>query len=413
MGAAALSERLAAVDRFAAARHLGRRSAELDAAPEFPRAEFRALADAGLLGLRIPSVLGGQGLGLLDAGRVLHRLAFHGGTTFAKLALQPEFCSVLAEHGSDGLRKASFSPLIRGERLIGNHITEPGAGSDATALEARAERVAGGYLLSGTKSEAAFACDADDAIVYAKVSGNPAVAGITAFLVPQDQPGIRREIVADLGERWMRRGTVTYDRVRVPADRRIGEEGRAFDYLKDELVRERALLAMIYLGVGRASWEETVRYAGERHAFGRPLSDQQAVAFPLAEDSARLRAAELFVEEVLRSLERDLPGSSGAAALAKWIAVETSLAAIDHAIQFHGGRGYSKALPHEQRWRDVRSGAIAHGPSEIMLRAAARELWPRGPSPTAVRPTATPGAAVDQRDRGSDRPRRRKAARRG
>src|SRR5208283_2494481 len=99
--------------------------------------------------------------------------------------------------------------------------------------------------------------------------------------------------------RWMRRGTVVYDNVRIPADHRIGEEGRAFDYLREELVRERALLAAIYLGVGRASWEEVVRHVGTRSVFGRPLSDQQAVAFPIAEDGARLRAAELYVEHVL------------------------------------------------------------------------------------------------------------------
>ncbi|MCI4354988.1 MAG: acyl-CoA dehydrogenase family protein [Thermoplasmata archaeon] len=388
-GKGRLAARLAAVDRLARDGTLARRSAQLDAAPEFPRAEFRALAEAGLLGLRLPLHQGGQGLSMADAGRVLHRLAYEGGTTFAKLSVPPEFCSVLVEHGSPALRAEAWAPLLRGERLIANHITEPDAGSDAGALAARADRVAGGYVLSGVKSEAAFACDADAAIVYAKVGTAPPNGGITAFLVPQDHARIRREVVPDLGERWMRRGTVTYDRVPVPEDHRIGDEGRAFDYLKDELVRERALLAMIYLGVGRASWEEVVRHVGERRAFGRPLSDQQGVAFPLAADAAHLRSAELFAEETLRALDAGEPGTSGAAALSKWLAVETALTAIDHAIQFHGGKGYSRALPHEQRWRDVRSGAIAHGPSEIMLRIAGRDLWPRAASPEPGRPPRT------------------------
>jgi cyclohexanecarboxyl-CoA dehydrogenase len=359
------------------------------------------MGKAGLLGLRIPVELGGGGLDLVEAGRILHRLAYLGGTTFAKLSLQPEFCSVLAEWGSKDLVDRYFRPLARGERLIGNHITEPGAGSDVGGLAARADRVGDDYRLSGTKSEAAFAADADAAIVYARV-GEATNGGITAFLVPQDLPGISKEVVPDLGERWMRRGTVRYDRVRIPVGLRIGDEGRAFEYLKDELVRERALLAMIYLGVARASWEEVVRHVGRRSAFGRPLSDQQGVAFPIVEDGARLRAAELFSEEVLRRLETDPASAGGDAAVSKWLAVATSLQAIDHALQFHGGKGYSKALPHEQRWRDVRSGAIAHGPSEIMLRIASRALWPRTgsvPSEAPSRGRPEPGTLPPARGR--------------
>lgn len=367
------------VGEVAARLGLGARSADLDARPEFPRAEFRALGSAGLLGLRVPVALGGRGLPLVRVGVGLYHLAYHGGTTFAKLALQPEFSSVLGEHGAPALVDRYYRPLLRGECLVGNHVTEPGAGSDAAALAMSAERQGDAVVLTGTKSEAAFAADADAAIVYAREVGAPE-AGISAFLVPQHEPGISASVVPDLGERWMRRGTVRYDRVRVPADHRIGAPGRGFSYLKGELTRERALLAAIYLGVARASWEETVRYVGERRAFRRPLSDQQAVAFPLVEDAARLEAAGLFVRRVLERL--DAGGSAdGDAAIAKWLATDAALVAIDHAVQFHGGRGYSKALPHEQRWRDVRSGAIAHGPSEIMHLVAARELWPRGSPP--------------------------------
>ncbi len=182
-----------------------------------------------------------------------------------------------------------------------------------------------------------------------------------------------------MGERWQRRGTITYANVRIPLRDRIGSEGAGFDYVRGELTRERALLAAIYLGVARASWDETVRYVGERVAFGKPLSSQEAVAFPLVEDGASLTAAWLYVERTLQLLEGGARGDADAA-LAKWMAGEVALRTIDHAIQFHGGRGYSQSLPHEQRWRDVRSGRIAHGPAEIMHLVAARQLWPRKPS---------------------------------
>jgi alkylation response protein AidB-like acyl-CoA dehydrogenase len=338
------------------------------------------LGDRRLLGLRTAARFGGRGLPLPEVAATLHAIAYGSGTTFAKLSLQPEFCGVLAEHGSDALRRDFFRPLVEGRLLVGNHVTEPGAGSDAAALALTATREGAGFVLNGTKSEAAFAVDAEVAIVYAKVGDR----AVSAFVVPQSLDGVERSLAPpDLGERWMRRGSVRYSAVRIPASYQLGPEGRAFELLKDELTRERLLLSAIYLGVGRSSFDEVVAHVGVREAFGRPLRSQQAVGFPLAEDWAQLDATWLYVERALRRLDAGLDVTAEAA-LAKRMATEVALSAIDHAIQFHGGRGYSSALPHERRWRDVRSGAIAHGPSEVMLRVAASRLWPseaRPPKP--------------------------------
>jgi cyclohexanecarboxyl-CoA dehydrogenase len=382
-----LTRSAAPVERFpiveeivAAAEALGlaKRARELDETPAFPREEFQELGQRHLLGLRTPVGLGGRGLPLPQVGVALFELAYRSGTTFAKLLLQPEFSGILGERGNPTLVDRYFRPLVRGEMLIGNQVTEPGAGADAGAIALRAERTGNGYRLTGTKSQAAFAEDADAAIVYAR-TGSPGRggAGVSAFLVPQDVPGITRSRAAtDLGERWMRRGSIRYEGVEVPESSRIGAEGEAFESLRSELTRERLLLAAIYLGVGRASFDEVVRHAGERSTFGRPLSAHEAVGFPLVEDWGRLDAAWLYVARALDRMERG-EAVEAEAALSKWMATETALTAIDHAIQFFGGRGYSGELPHEQRWRDVRSGSIAHGPSEIMHLVAARTLWPR------------------------------------
>ncbi|HTP53913.1 MAG TPA: acyl-CoA dehydrogenase family protein [Thermoplasmata archaeon] len=359
---------------------LAAHSRELDQAPAFPRREFRAMGEARLLGLTAPPQRGGRGLSLPRAATALFHLGYLGGTVFAKLSLQPEFCSVLSEHGSSELVERWLRPLLRGERLVGNQITEPAAGSDVGAIDLVAERRGEEYLLSGTKSEAAFAEDAEAAIVYARAPGSSGPRGISAFLVPQDLPGVRRTVApSDLGEHWQRRGSIEYTAVRVPANHRLGAEGEGLSYVRPELARERGLLAAIYLGIARASWDETVRYVSEREAFGRPLSDQQAVAFPLLDDGVHLEAAWQYT---VRSLERlgTSPESEARTALAKVLAADVALTTIDHAIQFHGGRGYSGALPHEQRWRDVRSGPIAHGPSDVLRRGAARTLWPRRPA---------------------------------
>jgi alkylation response protein AidB-like acyl-CoA dehydrogenase len=380
---------------------LARRYRELDRHPEFPRAEFRALGKARLLGLTAPRRLGGRGLTSARAAVALFHLAYRAGTAFAKLAMQPEFCSVLAERGGPAMADRWFRPILAGRALVGNHITEPTAGSDALAMALQVTRRGKDYVLHGTKSEAAFAVDAEAAIVYGRAPGTLGAEGVTGFLVPQELSGITRSLApADLGERWQRRGTVVYDHVAVPMTYRIGEEGEGFRYLRRELVRDRGLLAAIYLGVARASWDETVRDVGERVTFGRRLSERQAVTFPLVDDGVQLEATWLFTQ---RALARVDEGADGAAetAMAKVRATEVALATLDHGIQFHGGSGYSSVFPHEQRWRDVRSGPIAHGPSEVLRGVAASRIWSKGsrtasagagasgPPPPSARPLRT------------------------
>ena len=357
------------------------RYADLDRQPRFPRAEFQALGARGLLGLTVPVAHGGRGLPLVRAAAVLFHLAYQGGTVFAKLSLQPEFCGTLLRAGSEAMVHAWFEPVVRGEALVGNQITEPGAGSDARAIALGATRDGSDYVLSGTKSEAAFAADAEAAIVYGRVAGGAGRPKITAFLVPQTAPGVTRGVdPADMGERWQRRGWVTYDRVHVPEAGRIGAEGDGFAPLLQELTQERGLLAAVYLGTARASLDEAIAYAGERSAFGRRISDNQAVAFPLVDALAGLESAWLLTREALAQLDA---GAEAAAqtAMAKVVATDAALRAIDRALQFSGGVGYSSRLLHEQRYRDVRSGQIAHGTSEVLRQTAARTLWPTRPPP--------------------------------
>src|SRR5271170_3701319 len=148
------------LDRFIEVHRLASRGAELDRSPKFPRAEFEAMGQGGWLGLTTPSEDGGRGLSLPRAGALLYRLAYRSGTTFAKLALQPEFSSVLRERGTPDLQATWFRPLCRGQRLLGNQITEPTAGSDAQALRLEARAAGEEYFLTGTKSEVAFAEEA-------------------------------------------------------------------------------------------------------------------------------------------------------------------------------------------------------------------------------------------------------------
>ncbi len=377
------------VRRFAQERDLARRARELDEHPAFPWEEYRALGGRGWLGPRQAETEGGRGWPLRREAALLEELAYQGGSALAKLSLQPDFCSVLA-HASPSLRERWFRPLFTGGVLVGNQVTEPEVGSDAAHLRLLAEPAPGpegGFLLTGTKSQVAFAADAQAAVVYARTGEGEGGRGISAFLVPQDLRGIRVELYEDLGERWMRRGEVHYDRVQVPKENLIGEPGQGFRYLRRELTQERALLAVVYLALSRASLDEVAERVMHRQAFGRPLGSFEAVSFPLVEDLARWEAAYLFVDETLALLERGEGPVDGRAALAKWLSNETSLTILDHAMQLCGGEGYSHRLPHEQRWRDVRSGRVAHGSQEILHLVAARDYLGRGSSPYGPWPT--------------------------
>ncbi len=353
-------------------------AATLDRSPEFPWEIFRAMGRAGYLGLTVPVDRGGRGLTAGRAAVLLFRLAYQAGTTFAKLSLQPEFASVLGEHGSPELVAAHFEPMLRGEALVANQVTEPGAGSDAGGIGLAASLRDGEYQLDGVKTEAAFALDAPAAIVYGRTSTEGGTRGISAFLVEQDREGIERSLSpSDLGERWMRRGRVEYRGVRIPLDHRLGPEGSGFKLVRTELTRERGLLAAIYLGVARAAWDRSLVHTAERTAFGEPLAHQSAVRDRLVDAWADLESAWLLTLWALERFDRG-ERADPYTALAKATATRVALEVIDTALQFHGGRGYSSELPFERWWRDVRSGGIAHGPTEIMRRIAASGLWREG-----------------------------------
>ncbi|MCI4346838.1 MAG: acyl-CoA dehydrogenase family protein [Thermoplasmata archaeon] len=362
------------VEEFCARHRLSELNREVDARPRFPRELFQALGTARLLGLTVASSRGGRELPPTRAVRVLFRLAFHGGTMAAKLSLQPEFCSILSTLGASDEQRATYTRVVRGENLVGNQITEPEAGSDLGSLATLANPVEGGYTIGGTKSQAAFATEAESAIVLARTPGSGRHA-LTAFLVPQKLAGIARSTVQDHGERWMGRGTVVYSSVKLPVESRIGPEGGALPALRDELRRERAFLAAIYLGVAWSSWHEAVEYVGSRETFGNRLADRQAVSFPLVEDRVRLESAWRQTEVVAAALD-DGRATDADTAMLKWFAGEVTITAVEHAMQFHGGAGYSNELPHERRLRDLRSARLAHGTAEIAHVIAARALWP-------------------------------------
>lgn len=215
--------------------------------------------------------------------------------------------------------------------------------------------------------------DADICLVFARTGTEAGARGISVFLVPLDLPGISRSPIADMGFLPMGRAAVWFDGVRVPANNLIGEEGKGFYLIMKIFSTIRVGVPLICLGAARASLEEAVDYARQRHAFGQPIGRFQGVSFKLAEDAAHIEAAQMLSYRALWLADQGLSNAKEAA-MCKWLGPQVSAQVIHDCLLIHGHVGYSEELPLEQRLRDVIGYEFGAGTAEIMKILVAREL---------------------------------------
>ena len=327
----------------------------------------------GLIGVEFPEAVGGLGLDHVTSGVVLEAVA-EGDFNAAYVQLLASLCgTILLRHGSRDLQAEILPQLCRGESLIALALTEPQGGSDAAALRLKATADGNTYVLDGEKTSISLADQADYAVVFARTRTEAERArGISAFLVDLDSPGISRTRFDDLGQNAIGRGSIFFDRVRVPASRRLGAEGAGFVQVMQGFDFSRALIGLQCLAAARVSLAETWRYTAERRAFGKPLSDNQGLTFPLAECETQLAAARLLCYRTLAAKDAGLPHTKEAA-MCKWWAPKLAHDTIHHCLLAHGHAGYSKELPFEQRLRDVLGLQIGDGTAQIMKLIIARE----------------------------------------
>ena len=214
---------------------------------------------------------------------------------------------------------------------------------------------------------------ADAAIIFAR-TGAPedGARGISAFLVPLDEPGVSATRYDDVGSLAVGRGSVFFDGVKVPASHLLDEEGMGFVNVMQGFDYSRALIGLQCLAAARASLDETWTYSTERRAFGAPLVRYQGVSFPLAEAETLLRAGQLLCYQTLSLRDRGQPHTAEAA-MCKWFAPKTAVDVIHRCLLTHGHYGYTTDLPHQQRLRDVMGLEIGDGTEQIMKLIIARE----------------------------------------
>lgn len=360
-----------------AERELAPHAARWDAEAVFPREAIRRAGELGFCGLYTPQHWGGLGLSRLDAAIVFEELAAGCTSTAAYLTIHNMATWMIAAWGRPAVCDRWVPALARGERLASYCLTEPQAGSDAAALRTRAVRHGDRYVLNGSKAFISGAGETDVLVVMAR-TGGPGAAGISAFAVPADAPGVsfgRKE--EKMGWNSQPTRAVAFDDVEVPEDHLLGREGEGFAIAMKGLDGGRINIATCSVGTAQAALSRAQAHLHERTQFGRELAQFQALQFKLADMLTELVAARQMVRLAAWKLDHASPDATAYCAMAKRYASDVGFAVANEALQLHGGYGYIREYPLERHVRDARVHQILEGTNEIMrvivARAALRE----------------------------------------
>ena len=337
---------------------------------------FEKLAELGLWGLTIPEEYEGAGMGSVALSLVLEEINRACASTGVTLSVHNSLIGTpILKFGTDEQKKTWLPKLASGEVIGAYCLTEPNAGSDAASLGTSARLDGDAYVLNGTKIWVTNGGLAKLFIVYARTDPDSSRAsGISAFLVPGDTPGLK------VGKHEMKTGIrasstteIELEDVRVPRSALLGTENEGFKIAMDTLDGGRIGIAAQAVGIGRACLEASIKYAGEREQFGRPIGNFQAIQWKLADMSTQLEASRLLV---LRAAWLRDKGErcSQQAAQAKLFASKTANFCADECLQIHGGAGYTDDFHVERLFRDARITEIYEGATDIQRIVIARSL---------------------------------------
>jgi alkylation response protein AidB-like acyl-CoA dehydrogenase len=279
-------------------------------------------------------------------------------------------CVGIVRFGSRAQKDHYLPKMATGEWLGSFALTEAGAGSDAGALQTRAERRGDHYVLNGRKMFITNAPLAHQYFLFARTD-----KGITAFIVDRESPGLSIGAIFDTtGHQGSRISEIVLEDCAIPASALVGEEGKGFDYAKRTLAEGRTTLAARCVGAGQKALELALRYAEERQTFGKPLADHQSIAFKLAQMSARTEAARLLVYRSAWLLDQG-HAAIRESSTAKLVAAENAWQTVDDAMQIFGGNGYIRGeYMIDRLWRDVRVARVYDGSSEVQQIVIAQRL---------------------------------------
>ncbi|MFM8467401.1 MAG: acyl-CoA dehydrogenase family protein [Oxalobacteraceae bacterium] len=354
---------------------LAPQAARWDREHEFPKDALKQLAGLGAFGVVVPQALGGAGLDYLSLALVLEEIAAGDGGTSTIISVNNcPVCSIAMAFANEKQKQQWLVPLARGEMLGAFCLTEPQAGSDASALRTTARRDGDSYVINGVKQFITSGKHADVAIVMAVTDKDAGKRGISAFWVPTTTPGyLVARIEEKLGQHSSDTAQIVFEDCRVPAENLIGDEGMGYKIALSGLEGGRIGIAAQSVGMARAAFEAALAYSKDRQSFDKPLFAHQAVQFRLAEMATQIEAARQLVWHAAAMKDAGLPCLKEAA-MAKLLASEMAEKVCTDAIQIHGGYGYLADFPVERIYRDVRVCQIYEGTSDIQKILIGRAL---------------------------------------
>lgn len=349
-------------------------AAKYDASGEFPREVIAKAWELGLASTQVPAEYGGVGLSSLDGCIVTEEIAWGCSGICTSIMANDLGLMPIAIAGTEAQKREWLAPLTERFSLIAFCLSESGAGSDVAGLQLKARKEGEDYVLEGNKCWITNGGEADFFTVFATLDPSQRHAGICAFVVRSDLPGITSGKKEDkMGQRASDTRVVNFDGVRVPAAQRLGAEGEGFKVAMQTLDRARPPIAALATGIARRALEESVTYAQERQAFGSPIGNFQAVQFMLADMAKEIEAARLLTHQSAWMVDRGLRAAKHSS-FAKCFATDAAMRVTTDAVQVFGGNGYTKEYPVEKLMRDAKLMQIYEGTNQIQRLVIAREL---------------------------------------
>ena len=368
-----ISAELIELTRSIADKELRPRVDEAERTSAFPREVFTTLGRAGLLSLPYPEEYGGGGQPYEVYLQVVEEIAAAWASMGVGTSVHALSCFGLFTRGTDEQKRDWLPGMLGGELLGAYCLSESNAGSDPAAMRTRAMRDGDDYVINGAKAWTTHGGKADFYKVMARTSDD-ARRGISCFLVPADTPGLTADKPEEkMGLTGSTTATMLFDNVRVPVERRLGDEGTGLQIALAGLDAGRLGIAAVATGVAQAALDVAVAYARERETFGKPIIEHQGLAFLLADMDAAVESARATYLSAARLKDAGRPFGREAS-IAKLVATDNAMRVTTDAVQVLGGAGYTKDFPVERYMREVKVMQIFEGTNQIQRLVISRQL---------------------------------------
>lgn len=365
---------IAEMARHFASVELGPHAVNWDQAKHFPIDTLRKAGALGMGGICVSQDVGGSGLGRIEAALIIEALATGCPSIAAYISIHNMCAGMIDRYGNSEQRAAWLPDLVAMEMLASYCLTEPGAGSDAAALRTKAVRQGDEFILNGQKQFISGAGASGVYIVMARTGGE-GPKGISVLIVPADTPGLSFGAnEKKMGWNAQPTRAVMFEDARVPAANILGQEGQGFSIAMTGLDGGRLNIAAAALGGAQTAYDMALSFMRDRRAFGKALSEFQALQFKLADMATELEIARTFLWRTAKALDQNLPNATILCAMAKRFVTDTCFGIANQSLQLQGGYGYLSEYGVEKIVRDLRVHQILEGTNEIMRVIISRSL---------------------------------------